>query len=221
MTMALRLYSKGEAQRLTDDIKSAAVAARRGLDRLASLVEEASKGNVWQILGYASWTAYLSATLGEMPLRLDKAERQEVVAMLSEQGLSTRAIAPIVGVSHMTVSNDLAPSGVQTFTPDPDVETALAVIEDDIVVAEMVYETSAPRPVVGMDGKTYTQPATPRQAPRSPLIDEARSAGFQLRKAIERIERIKSDDRFTRNKVEILAALQPHLDFANETISGL
>jgi hypothetical protein len=46
--------------------------------------------------------------------------------------MSTRAIAPIVGASHMTVSNDL--SAVKTFTAEPSA------------------------PVQGVDGKTYTRP---------------------------------------------------------------
>lgn len=74
--------------------------------------------------------------------------------------------------------------------------------------------------VTGLDGKEYKRPdpAAPR---RGSLIDDARNAGWQLRKAVERLERIQEDDRFTKNKVEILAALQPHLDFANEVISDL
>ena len=51
--------------------------------------------------------------------------------MLSAEGMSTRAIAPIVGASKDTVSRDL--SGVSHETPEP---------------------------VQGMDGKTYTRPTS-------------------------------------------------------------
>lgn len=55
-----------------------------------------------------------------------------VVSMLASEGMSTRAIAPIVGVSNMTISNDLA--GVKTFTPDP----APDVFDRDVAEAEAV-----------------------------------------------------------------------------------
>jgi len=65
---------------------------------------------------------------------------------------------------------------------------------------------------------TTDAPTAPR---RTSIIDSARTAGWELRKAVERLERITSDDRFTKNKVEIMAALQPHLDFANEVFADL
>jgi IS30 family transposase len=61
--------------------------------------------------------------------RLARGERQEMVAMLSAEGMSTRAIAPIVGVDNKTVHNDLRR-----------------------------VENSTPAPVQGMDGKTYRRP---------------------------------------------------------------
>ena len=40
-------------------------------------------------------------------MRLERDTRQERVAQLHAHGVSTRAIAPIVGVSHMSVKRDL------------------------------------------------------------------------------------------------------------------
>ena len=57
-------------------------------------------------LGYASWPAYLADVLGETPLRLERDVRQELVAELTAQGMSTRAIAPIVGASVAQVKRD-------------------------------------------------------------------------------------------------------------------
>lgn len=78
---------------------------------------EAKAGNAHLALGYASWTAYLSEVLGEEPMRLARGERQEMVQMLSAEGMSTRAIAPIVGASNFTVSKDL--QGARNLTPEP------------------------------------------------------------------------------------------------------
>jgi len=73
------------------------------------------------------------ATLSRLGVDL----RREVVRELTEAGLSTRAIAPVVGVSNFTVSKD---QGVRDLTPNP-------------------------VSVTGVDGKTYA-PAKPRVAPR-------------------------------------------------------
>jgi hypothetical protein len=73
------------------------------------------------------------ATLSRLGVDL----RREVVRELTEAGLSTRAIAPVVGVSNITVSKD---QGVRDLTPNP-------------------------VSVTGVDGKTYA-PAKPRVAPR-------------------------------------------------------
>lgn len=53
---------------------------------------------------------------------MDGDDRQELVRVLSAEGMSTRAIAPIVGASHMTVANDIVELGVKNFTPDECIE---------------------------------------------------------------------------------------------------
>ena len=50
----------------------------------------------------------LADVLGETPMRLERDTRQALVAELHEQGMSSRAIAPIVGVSQMQVVRDVA-----------------------------------------------------------------------------------------------------------------
>lgn len=53
-------------------------------------------------------------------MRLGREERQELVGYLSGEGLGTRAIAPIVGVHHDTVAEDVkATRGVGNPTPAP------------------------------------------------------------------------------------------------------
>ncbi|WP_026820179.1 hypothetical protein [Arthrobacter castelli] len=62
-------------------------------------------------------------------------QRQEMVSLLSSEGMSTRAIAPIVGANQATVTRDV---GRDAFaSPEEPAE-----------------------PVQGMDGKTYTRPTS-------------------------------------------------------------
>lgn len=98
------------ARRLTERIRLTAQTFAESRDRLMELVGEAKAGNAHLALGYDSWTAYLADVLGEEPLRLARDDRRELVGALSAEGMSTRAIAPIVGVNHSTVVRDL-PTG--------------------------------------------------------------------------------------------------------------
>lgn len=120
------------AQALTERIRLTASTIRERWDRLVQLVEQAKAGDAWDVLGYASWTAYLSDVLGGQ-MRLAGPERAEWVGYLTGQGMSTRAIAPIVGASPKTVARDAA--------------------------AQREASPEAPTPVVtGRDGKTYLKP---------------------------------------------------------------
>ena len=105
--------TRDEAHRLTQRIQLVATNAREALEKLSVLVEQARAGGAHAALGFASWTDYLSSTLGSSPMRLDREQRRELVAYLAGEGMSTRAIAPIVGAGASTVKRDLAtgPSG--------------------------------------------------------------------------------------------------------------
>ena len=107
-----------DARRLTQRIRLTAQNFIETKSKLISLVEQAKAGNAHLALGYASWTAYLSDVLGDEPLRLARDDRQEMVAILSAEGMSTRAIAPIVGVHHATVAEDIRESTVGFPTVD-------------------------------------------------------------------------------------------------------
>lgn len=56
---------------------------------------------------------------------------------------------------------------------------------------------------------------------RRPLSDVAKEAGWALRKDVERIERVFSDDRYGQNKDQVTAHLRGHLTYAVETLSRL
>lgn len=128
---------------LTDEIKLTASLVKDYLVDLRNLVEEAKGSNVWQVLGFPSWTAYLADTLADEPMRLGRDERQELVGYLSGEGLSVRAIAPIVGADNKTVHRDIA---------------AVANAAPDDAPKSGDYETTT---VTGLDGKAYARPSVP------------------------------------------------------------
>jgi hypothetical protein len=199
MSIATVDLTPAEAQRLTQRIKLTAVSIRDNMVRLNDLVAEAKAGSAHLVLGFASWTAYLADTLGEEPLRLNREERQEVVAMLAGEGMSTRAIAPIVSVDNKTVHNDIqaikarvenstpaAPvsdthhefpaesswSPSEGFTDEP-VEPSQQVQYDDGEWSwdvEVAVDPAPMKTVTGLDGKSY--PVKPRE-PKPVLSHDA------------------------------------------------
>lgn len=61
----------------------------------------------------------------------------------------------------------------------------------------------------------------PRAASRRPLPDVARDAGIDLRKAVERLERISGDDRLGQNREQVASHLRGHLSNAVEVCQDL
>lgn len=116
---------EADARALTDRIRATARDIADRVARLRVLVDQAREGLAWATLGYASWTDYLADTLE--PMRLPRAERREIVGYLSGEGMSTRAIAPIVSVDPKTVVNDRRAierdGGVESSTPATEVIT--------------------------------------------------------------------------------------------------
>lgn len=136
MSEVVQHMSADDARRLTERIRITAHNYAEARDKLVALVQEAKDGNAHEALGYESWTAYLSETLGAEPMRLARDDRQDMVRVLSAEGMSTRAIASVVGVDQKTVSND---------------RRAQREREE--------FSSPAPAaPVTGLDGKTYTRP---------------------------------------------------------------
>lgn len=169
MSTVVTLLSPGEAQRLTQRIKLTASTIRDNLFKLRNLVEEAKNSNAWQVLGFQSWTAYLADTLADEPMRLGREERQELVGYLSGEGLSTRAIAPIVGASVSTVKTDVqvANSGHLANEDEP---------------SAGVVEADTPAPVTGLDGKTYSRPT-----PRPVVVTEEDSLDYDAKQIAQRV----------------------------------
>lgn len=157
-------------------------------------------------------------------------QRRDQVAQMRAEGQTIQAISTTLGVPKSTVGDDIQAIS-ETGITSPATITAsdgrerpatytrkeTTKVEESTTVDLDTGEVVDDAPI---GGQTYSRPE-PSAPRRSSLIDDARNAGWQLRKAIERLERIHTDDRFSKNKVEVMAALQPHLDLANEVLSNL
>lgn len=216
------MLSVDDARRLTERIRLTAHSARESIEKLHQLVDAAKAGNAHLALGYQSWTAYLSEVLGEEPLRLARDQRQELVGYLAGEGMSTRAIAPIVGTSNFTVQKDI--EAVRNLTPDPEPDPQEAA--RSVVAAAFAQrdEPATPAKVTGLDGKSYTKPA-PKTAPKTPqrraLPDQFFDASYDLQKVVERIERLTADDRFPQNKEQISAKHRADLLRGIDALQGV
>lgn len=181
-------------------------------------------GRAWIALGFESWDDLCEKHASHLRMmRWPREERQEIVASLRESGLSIRAIAATGIASKQTVERDLA--GVMNHDTSPDPAPVDAPWTPDIApVPEPEPAPVAPRPITGIDGKTYTPPAPkpkPETPRRSPLADQARSAGWEFRKSVERLERIAADDRYPANAEQVAAHLRGHLTYAIEVCQDL
>lgn len=205
MTIEVRMMNEREARVITEQIRISAHNYTEARTKLMERVQEAKDGNAHMVLGYQSWQAYLAEVLGEEPMRLARDERQDMVRMLANEGMSTRAIAPIVGANQATVVRDLA-SDANASVDEPRVSHGL----------DGKTRTHQPRP----DLTDNPEPVEPPKPKRRPITDQARDAGWEIRKATERIERILNDDRFNRNKEEMATSMRGHLEYVIESCQG-
>ena len=125
-----------EARRLTERIRVALDRVAESWADLGDRITEAHARRADTALGYESWEEYVRAELH--PAEGMAAEvRRQLVGALTAAGMSTRAIAPTVGVSNFTVSKDRQLLG-------------------DLTPGGAIGVPPTPRKVVGLDGKTYT-----------------------------------------------------------------
>ena len=239
MTELTVAMTEHEARRVTERIRAIAVTVKDQLEKLQTLLNEARDGEAWRVLGYASWTAYLADVMGEQPLRLPRDERQQIVGYLAGEGMSSRAIAPIVGASHMTVERDRQ-AGVTNVTPEQAPAADYVTDQADLDAAPELPDEgggaphdsgdaepsedeglSLPSPssrsVTGLDGKQYArpEPQTPR---RAPLPDAFWRAAYDLTKVTERIGRLSEDDRFPQNAEKVATANRSDLLRASDLL---
>lgn len=213
-----------DAARLVTKIELRLDTIADNIEGVLPLIEQAKAGNAHEALGYRSWPEFVSDKFGGRLARLGRAERMPLVQLLADQGMSTRAIAPIVGVSQRTVANDVAEQNCSPADYEADLSDAVAGkaaadretaamaerfggwLKDRGDVESNVVDMPEKKKITGIDGKTYSRPEphTPR---RSPLPDSYQSAMYSLQKAVERLERLHLDDRFGSNRQALVSCV--------------
>ncbi|MEJ7773078.1 MAG: hypothetical protein WKF51_14350, partial [Geodermatophilaceae bacterium] len=179
--------TEADAKRLTLQLKLLFGSVADQIDRLKELIGQAKSGQADVALGYKSWTTYCEVEFaGALPV-LERPRRLELVSSLTELGMSSRAIAPIVRVTDRQVRKDQQ-VGTQ-FPPGPNPADECDP-DAEIVDAEIVEDKPSVHraQITGRDNKTYTPPA-PRKQRRNSLPNSYRNAVHDLDKAIRRLER--------------------------------
>lgn len=194
----MRNVQSSDASRRRDRIKLLLQTMVDNREKILSLITEARDGDDHLALGFKSWPEYVSTEFGGLLAQLTREDRREAVLALSATGMSTRAIAPIVGASDITVRRDLA--GATYVAPEPDYVTDEADAEfDGDLSRRHVAECLTPKSVVGLDGKTYTA-TTKSSRRRKPLPDAFHDATYDLSRIATRLENLHQDDRFAGNR---------------------
>lgn len=225
--------TEAEARRLTERIRTRLDRVSTAWADLATSITEAYQRRADLALGYGSWSEYAEAELKPSE-GLAADVRRQLVGMLSAQGMSTRAIAPTVGASRMAVHRDLV-AGVTERDTSPaepesldeyrgrvlsDAETNRKVIK--LTGPESVSDPTTTPKVVGLDGKTYARPEPKTQSDRrAALPPMVQSAGWDLTKTVDRIQRLADDDRFAGHQKEMAPHLRSHLTHAIEVCQDL
>lgn len=118
--IALHEMTAEQAEKVTEQIAYRIDSITENYEVVMSLMRDALARGAHAALGYASPGAYIADRFGKSLQTLGTALRREFVHELSDAGLSTRAIAPVFNVSHMTVKRDIeAAAGVTPVTPEP------------------------------------------------------------------------------------------------------
>lgn len=205
--MELVNVETGEVVAAMTEAEARAITARivSTLDDCWGLLIQAYQRRAWVALGYDAWDEYTRTEFGTDRIKLPASKRLEVVASMREAGMSTRAIASATGTNRETIRQTV--SGDNFLSPG-----------DGVVDAEIVEES---KPIVGTDGKTYNQKPAPSRPKRHPLSDLAQTAGWDFRKATERLLALSEDDRFNANRPVIENHWRSHLEYAIDICNDL
>lgn len=138
------------AERRAERITLRLEAIAENLSLVLPMIREAIEERDDLALGYRSPGEYVADRFGASLERLGLDVRTAVVKELTAAGLSTRAIAPVVGVSEATIRRDIRrPSTASGDAVEP---TAVATVTP--IACE-------PRKVTGLNGKDYVIPVLP------------------------------------------------------------
>lgn len=183
--------SEEQARQLVDQINGEGArlverAAQLEVDKedFGRLVGMAYEGRAWIALGYESWEELADAEFSSARLFESIAERRERVQALVTEGLTSRAIGAVLGVSYKTAQRD----AVATGTDDP-------VAGADSASADRV---------VGLDGRERQRrrPTDAEHADRALRVAQRRHEGATQDEIAQELgvsqRTISSDDRMVK-----------------------
>ena len=127
----------GTAQRIDSSLRARTRRYAGAMADWRPLIEEARDKGIYKVLGFPSWPAYIADVVHAHMTTLLPADRQQVVEVLSREGMSQRAIAEALDVNQATISQDQ-----KQLMHDASVE-------------------DLPETATGLDGKQRRRPAKP------------------------------------------------------------
>lgn len=205
-----------EARRITDQICLLIDSTAQNMARLAERVQEAYRLRVDRVLGYESWADYARSEFAPHTTALSASIRRELVGSLTNAGMSTRAQAPVLGVSHQAI-------GKTRETLNNQVATSVATSDDPPSVVS-----------VGLDGKRYkrephpmetvdadTSEITDSKPRRTPLPKLFDAQIVNLTRTIGRLSELADDERFGKNRIDIRNAHQSDIERALAQLSKI
>lgn len=119
-----------EAARRRDRIKLLLGTMVETKEKVLVLITEAKDGEDHLALGYKSWPEYVSTEYAELLADLNREDRRFAAFALSQTGMSTRAIGPILGVSNYTVHQDIVASA-EAGVRSPNTSTGREFFDSD------------------------------------------------------------------------------------------
>lgn len=187
---------RADAERLTTRIRLRLDAIADNYVAVMPMIREAIERRAWSVLGYSGVSQYVSECFGDALAHLGVEVRRSVVHELTAAGMSTRAIAPVVGLSREGVRKDQRAGDNQL---SPDLPPASKTPAPETSSPETVTEPLAI--VTGIDGKQYER--KPQQPRRKPLTDAFFTAVYDTRKRVESLHRLVEDDRWPQNAEKV------------------
>lgn len=175
-------FDRAAAERRAERITLRLDAIAENYRMVLPMIREAIEKRDDIALGYRSPGDYVSDRFGQSLAGLGVEVRRAVVGELTEAGLSTRAIAPVVGISNKTVHEDQrrvtpvtpqTPQGEAARESGPQAPEAAKPVERPRgEPSSAAPRPAAPRPVTGIDGKTYARPEPKPRPVAAPADDE-------------------------------------------------
>jgi hypothetical protein len=87
-------------------LRNQARGVAHSMERFKSLINEAKTRHIYPMLGFKSWTTYITDVINKEMHQLPVDDRRQIVALLASEGMSNRVIADAVGVNEITVRRD-------------------------------------------------------------------------------------------------------------------